>query len=256
MRLTILGSCASQPGAGEACSGYLVSSGDTRVMLDCGSGTLGPLQRYASLDDLRAIVVSHLHPDHYLDLVALRYGRTYGAAGARPIDVYLPPGGVSHLNRLASALSGTTPFWDTALTLHEYEPGVPIPLGALTIRPHEVRHGIRSFGMRVEDGRTALAYTSDTVACDALVPLAQGAHTLLAEATLAGGAPQHHDPVTHLSAEQAAEVAAAAGVSRLVLTHFWYTADRDLAVSEAAACFAGDVRAAASGRCFDFDALD
>lgn len=256
MRLTVLGSCASQPGAGEACSGYLVSSSETHVMLDCGSGTLGPLQRHVSLEDLRAIVVSHLHPDHYIDLVALRYGRTYGVAGARPIDVYLPPGGIAHLERLAAALSGTTPFWDAALTLHEYEPGVALDLDGLTVYPHEVRHGIRSFGMRVEDGRTALAYTSDTVACDALVPLAQGAHTLLAEATLAGGAPRHHDPVTHLSAEQAAEVAVAAGVSRLILTHFWYTADRDLVVREAVARFSGDVQAAASGRCFDLDALD
>ncbi|MGE3858065.1 MAG: MBL fold metallo-hydrolase, partial [Dehalococcoidia bacterium] len=215
MRLTVLGSCASQPGPGEACSGYLVSAGDTHVMLDCGSGTLGPLQRHVALEDLRAIVVSHLHPDHYIDLVALRYGRTYGVAGARPIEVYLPPGGIAHLDRLASALSATTPFWDAALALREYEPGAPLDLGALTVTPHEVKHGIRSFGMRVEDGRTALAYTSDTVECDALVPLAQGAHTLLAEATLAGGAPSHHDPVTHLSAEQAADVASRAGVARL-----------------------------------------
>lgn len=86
-----------------------------------------------------------------------------------------------------------------------------------------------------------------------LAPLAQGAHTLLAEATLAGGAPGHHDPVTHLSAEQAAQVAARAGVSRLVLTHFWYTADRDLAVREAASCFTGEVQAAGSGCCFDLD---
>ena len=128
---------------------------------------------------------------------------------------------------------------------------MPLALGALIVRPHEVRHGIRSFGMRVEDGERALAYTSDTVACDALEVLARDADTLLAEATLAGGAPSHHDPVTHLSAEQAAAVATRAGVSQLVLTHFWYTADRDLGVREAASVFGGDVQAAASGRCFE-----
>jgi ribonuclease BN (tRNA processing enzyme) len=247
MRLTVLGSCASQPGPGDACSGYLVSSGETHVMLDCGSGTLGPLQRHVDLEDLRAIVVSHLHPDHYIDLVALRYGRTYGVAGARPIDVYLPPGGIAQLGRLAEALSSTTPFWDAALRLHEYEPGVPLELGDLTARPHEVRHGIRSFGMRVEDGARVLAYSSDTVMCDALVPLAQGADVFLVEATLAGGAPQHHDPVTHLSAEEAAQVATRAEAQRLVLTHFWYTADRSRAVVEAQRGFAGEVYAAASG---------
>lgn len=251
MRLTVLGSCASQPGPGEACSGYLVSSGDTHVMLDCGSGTLGPLQRHVSLEDLRAIVVSHLHPDHYIDLVALRYGRTYGVAGARPIDVYLPPGGIAHLERVAAALSSTTPFWDGALTLHEYEPDVPLALGALTVRPHEVRHGIRSFGMRVDDGERLLAYTSDTVPCEELETLAEGAHTLLAESTLAGGSPSHHDPQTHLSAHDAAGIAARGGVERLVLTHFWYTADRALAVAEASTSFGGDVQTAATGRSFD-----
>lgn len=251
MRLSILGSCASQPGPGEACSGYLVSSGDSHVMLDCGSGTLGPLQRHVSLEDLDAIVVSHLHPDHFIDLVALRYGRTYGVAGARPIEVYLPPDGITYLDGLARALSKTTPFWDGALTLHEYEPGVALSLGALTVRPFEVRHGIRSFGMRVEDGERSLAYTSDTVACGELVELAQDADLVLAEATLAGGAPQHHAPVTHLSAQQAADVANAAGARGLVLTHFWYTADRDLAVAEAQPYFPGGVQAAASGRVFE-----
>ncbi len=251
MRLTVLGSSASQPGPGDGCSGYLVSAGRGHVLLDCGSGTLGMLQRYVRVDDLRAIVISHLHPDHYLDLVALRYGRTYGVDGARPIDVFLPPGGIEHLERLGTALSRTTPFWANALALHEYEPSIAVDFGELSVRPHQVRHGIPSFGMRVEGDGRVLAYTSDTVMCDELAPLAQGAHTLLAEATLGGGAPAGHAPVTHLSAVEAGCVAAAARVERLVLTHFWYTADRDLAVAEACSAFGGEVRAARPGLCVE-----
>lgn len=251
MRLTVLGSSASQPGPDDGSSGYLVSTGATHVVLDCGSGTLGTLQRHVDLEAVRAIVISHLHPDHFIDLVALRYGRTYGAGGARSIEVYLPPGGIEHVERLAAALSQTAPFWAKALALREYEPAVTLDLGGIGVRPHEVRHGIRSFGMRVDDGRRELAYTSDTVVCDELVPLAAGAHTLLAEATLGGGAPSHHAPVTHLSAVDAGRLAAEANVERLVLTHFWYTADRSLAVREAVSEFGGNVLAAARGLCLE-----
>lgn len=247
MRLTILGSSASQPAPGDGCSGYLVSHEGSHVMLDCGSGTLGPLQRHIAIEDLDAVVISHLHPDHFIDLVALRYGRTYGARGARPIDVYLPPGGIEHLGRIAAALSNTTPFWDGALALHEYAPGEPIILGALSVQPHEVRHGIRSFGMRVTGGDRVLAYSSDTVVCEELSMLAEGAHTMLAEATLGGGAPAHHSPITHMSAVEAGRMASVARVERLVLTHFWYTADRVVAAAEARVNFAGEVVAATPG---------
>lgn len=247
MQLTILGSSASQPAPGDACSSYLVQDGDTAVLLDCGSGTLGRLQEHIDPSSIDAIFVSHMHPDHYIDLIALRYGRRYGAAGAREIPVHLPPGGGDKLQRVSEAISSTQPFFPGALTLSDYTPGVEVEVGELCIRPHEVVHGIRSFGMHVSGPAGAIAYSSDTVRCDELVDLARGADLLLAENTLGGGAPSHHDPVTHMSAEEAGSVATEAGVPRLVLTHFWYTADRDLARREAASTFRGQVTAARPG---------
>ena len=67
------------------------------------------------------------------------------------------------------------------------------------------------------------------------------AEVLLAEATLAGGAPDHHDPRTHLSAVEAGQIAERAGVKTLVLTHFWHTADRSRARQEAGLVFKGNV---------------
>ena len=247
MRLTVLGSSASQPAAGDACSGYLVTHERASVLLDCGAGTLGRLQEHVALDDLSAIVISHLHPDHFSDLIPLRYGRRYGEAGAREIPVFLPPGGIAYLHGLAAALSKTRPFWDGALRLQEYAPGMAIAAGVVVVEPVEVVHGIRSFGMRVQAGGRCLAYSSDTVMCDEVQALAAGAHVLLAENTLGGGAPAHHEPVTHLSAEQAGLVAARAGVEMLVLTHFWHTADREQARTEAASTFQGRILVACPG---------
>jgi ribonuclease BN (tRNA processing enzyme) len=251
MRLTILGSSASQPAAGDGCSGYLVTHEGSSVMLDCGAGTLGRLQEQVAVDDLSAIVISHLHPDHFSDLIPLRYGRRYGEASAREISVFLPPGGIAYLHGLAAALSNTRPFWDGALRLREYAPGQTIQAGAIAVEPHEVVHGIRSFGMRVSAGGRTLAYSSDTIMCDEVTALTRGAQLLLAENTMGGGAPSHHHPVTHMSSVQAGLVAARAGVEALVLTHFWYTADRDLACLEAASTFGGRILAARPGLCVE-----
>lgn len=217
------------------------------MLLDCGAGVLGRLQEHVAVDDLSAIVISHLHPDHFSDLVPLRYGRRYGEDGAREISVFLPPGGIAYLHTLAAALSKARPFWDGALRLQEYAPGMAIQASGITVGPHEVVHGIRSFGMRVQAGGRVLAYSSDTIMCDEVVTLAQGAHVLLAENTLGGGAPAHHEPATHLSAVQAGLVATRAGVDTLVLTHFWHTADRGQARVEAASTFEGRILAARPG---------
>lgn len=244
MQLTILGSSASQPAPGDACSGYLVREGDSVLLMDCGSGTLGNLQQHVDLGAIDAIVVSHMHPDHYIDLIALRYGRRYGEDGQREIPVYLPPGGAAKLQAVSEAISSTQPFFERALDLREYASGVPFAAGDLEVQPHEVVHGIRSFGMRVSGDGGTIAYTSDTVRCPEVVELARGVDLLLAENTLGGGAPSHHDPVTHISAEEAGAIATEAGVSQLVLTHFWFSADRDLARQEAARCFRGQIAAA------------
>lgn len=237
----MLGSSASQPAAGDASSGYLVTAAGTQVLLDCGSGILGNLLQHTRLSQISAIVVSHMHPDHYIDLVAMRYGLRYGEGGARPIDVYLPPGGAGKLQRISEAISDTQPFFRGALNLHEYAPGEPIMVGSVTVRPTEVVHGIRSFGMLVDDGRGRLLYSSDTVVCPELAAAAEGVDTLLAENTLGGGAPDQHEPKTHMSAVEAGLVAHEAGARRLVLTHFWHTADRPRAQREAQSVFGGEV---------------
>ena len=55
--------------------------------------------------DLTAIVIGHMHADHFLDLVGLRYLYPWGEPAPNPLPVHLPPGGRERLDALADAVS-------------------------------------------------------------------------------------------------------------------------------------------------------
>ena len=106
LRLTVLGSATPYPSADNPCSGYLVSSGDSRIWVDAGNGTLGPLQQHVRLDELDAIWISHLHADHSADLLTAYYGALYADIRlTAPIPLYGPPG---IADRLAGFLTNTS----------------------------------------------------------------------------------------------------------------------------------------------------
>ena len=104
--LHVLGCAPASGNPGEACSGYLVTAGGSRVLLDCGPGVLSSwLARDAA--PLDAIVLSHLHFDHVADLIPLGYAHTFGLAGDwKAPALHAPPGGVE---RLTGAVRGERP---------------------------------------------------------------------------------------------------------------------------------------------------
>ena len=86
MRLTVLGKSPSWQDAGGACSGYLIEESDTRVLLDCGNGVFGKLRERMDYVDVDAVVISHLHADHIMDLVPYASGLIY-APRHQPVPV-------------------------------------------------------------------------------------------------------------------------------------------------------------------------
>jgi ribonuclease BN (tRNA processing enzyme) len=70
--VTVLGSSSSTPRPGRACSCYLVRAGDTAIALDLGTGSLSNLRRYLAPEQVSAVIISHMHPDHFLDLIPMR----------------------------------------------------------------------------------------------------------------------------------------------------------------------------------------
>ena len=86
LQLTVLGKSPSWQDVGGACSGYLVQEEDFALLLDCGNGVFSKLRRFCDYVDVDAVLVSHLHADHFLDLVPFSYALTY-APRQQPVDV-------------------------------------------------------------------------------------------------------------------------------------------------------------------------
>ncbi|MGZ4626528.1 MAG: MBL fold metallo-hydrolase [Kineosporiaceae bacterium] len=253
MRLTVVGCAGSFPSPESAASCYLVEADDEqgrtwRIVLDLGSGAVGPLQRYAPLDSLDAVFLSHLHPDHYIDVCALYVARHYAPGG--PPSGRLPvhgPAGTAE--RIRQAYGGDPAGVALTFDVGELADGTPVRIGPLTVTPYRVEHPVEAYGLRVERqaGRRTevIAYTGDTDACDTLLPLAKGADVLLAEASFQED--RDHARGVHLTGLRAGRVAADAGCRRLVLTHVPVWTDPDVVVAEARSVFPGPVERARPG---------
>jgi ribonuclease BN (tRNA processing enzyme) len=216
MRLTVVGSSGSVPGPDSACSCYLVEQDGFRLLLDLGTGAVGPLQRYVAPAEVDAVVVTHAHGDHWSGLVDLGYLRTLPDAGPMPP---LPVHGPANLSPVVR--ENPTVYAVTATA-----PGVR-RVGPFDLRFAAVEHVEHSHAVRVDD---ALCYTGDTAPCAALDELAAGCEVLLAEASgvlgpLRGG---------HLTAADAGRLAARSGARLLVLTHLRPWQDHAELLAEAA----------------------
>jgi ribonuclease BN (tRNA processing enzyme) len=246
MELVALGSSASFPAAGGACSGYLVRHGATELLLDCGTGVLSRLQLETSVHSLTAIVITHFHPDHYLDLVPMRYGLHYGIeAPFRPL-LYLPPGGIALLERVGIGLRNSSTYFSKAFDMHEYDPESELTLGSLTLTFQLTTHDEPTWAVAVSDSESRLVYSADTRESDEVERFAMGADLFLCESTYPADLadiPSHN----HLTSRQAGELAQRAGVHRLVLTHFWPGIDLSRYAAEAETAFSGPVKLAEPG---------
>jgi ribonuclease BN (tRNA processing enzyme) len=267
VRLTIVGCSGSFPGPESPASCYLVEAEGFRLVIDLGSGALGALQRYAGLDEIDAVWVSHLHADHCLDLCDFSVARRFAPGGPRPpIPVYGPPQTALRLGRAFGAdpageagpggdpLHGMSELFDfTTLAEGTTE------IGPLRVTTAHMNHPVETFGMRLEHAGRSLAYSADTAETDALVRLARDADVLLCEASFTepadggdGGGPPLPEGV-HLTGRQAGEHAARAGVGQLVLTHLVPWNDESRTLDEAGQVFSGPLSLAASGLGFTLD---
>jgi ribonuclease BN (tRNA processing enzyme) len=247
MRLTVLGCAGSFPGAESACSAYLVEAQGFGLLIDFGSGALSALQRYAGLDAVDAIVLTHLHPDHMLDACPFVVVRRYAPDGPKPpVPTYAPLGAAE---RISAAYSADNEPVDDVFTFYALQPGT-FPIGPFTVTADRVNHPVETYGLRIEQGGRVLAYSSDTAPCDPLVRLAAGADLFLCEASYLDGG--QNPPGLHLTGSQAGEAAAKADVGRLLLTHLVPAWGSEAATVEAAcATFAGPVEVVRPGSRYD-----
>ena len=263
VRITIVGCSGSFPGPDGPASCYLVEAEGFRLLMDMGSGGLGAMQQYADLYGIDAVLLSHLHADHCLDLCGYSVARTFHPDGPMPrIPVYGPAQTEVRLGRAMAADPAADDagahtrdrvgdaFDFVTVTAGTFE------IGPLRVRAERMNHPVETHGFRLEHAGWSLAYSADTGPTDALVRLARDADVLLCEASFAepaDGSAADLPQNLHLTARQAAEHAARAGPGQLVLTHLvpWNNADQSL--DQAGRAFDGLVRLASPGLGFVLD---
>jgi ribonuclease BN (tRNA processing enzyme) len=244
MEFTIVGCSGSFPGTNSAASCYLVNADGFRLLIDLGNGAFGPLQRFAAPEQIDAVLISHLHADHCLDMCSYQVFRKFYPAGELPpIPVYGPAGAADRLDR-AAGVDGGHPVSE-AFSFATVAPGT-FEIGPLTVTAGHMNHPVETFGFRLEHGGRVIAYSADTGPTDRLVSLAAGADVLLCEATFTEG--PGLPPDLHLTPRQAGEHAARAEVGQLVLTHLMPWNNRDRAQAEASSTYHGPLSLAAPGQ--------
>lgn len=252
MKITVIGKSPSWQDAGGACSGYLVEKGDVSILVDCGSGVFGKLRERINYRSLSAIVISHIHADHILDLVPFAYGLKFGpGAPNEGPDLFLPPGGLTALRTICGAWGSESLVEDAFNPAVEYDPASGFAVGAVEISFSPVPHFIDAWAVSLKAaGGGRFVFGSDCGPSASLSQFATGADLLMLEATFPEGDPSvapEDDHPGHLSGRQAGELANGAAAKRLVLTHA--SADNDLEGSRLAAeqAFGGPVDVASEG---------
>jgi len=247
VKLTIVGCSGSVPGPDSAASSYLVEHEGYRMLLDLGSGAFGALQRHVERAEVDAVVLSHLHPDHCLDVAPMVVQRRHGLPAVPPRIPLLGPAGTHDRLALAydpTSRDGLRDLFDlAAVTPGERE------LGPFRLRFERVDHPVPTHAVRVAAGGRALVYSADTGPCDALVSVAEGADLLLCEASFEEG--PANPPGLHLTGRQAGEHARRAGVGRLLVTHVPPWTDAGRALDAATAAFGGPTTLVAAGETYD-----
>jgi ribonuclease BN (tRNA processing enzyme) len=237
VELTVLGCSGSFGGpGGAACSGYLLQSGGTSIWMDCGNGTFGNLQEHIDVRDLTAVVLTHCHPDHCVDIYGLHIYLRYGL-GIEDLPVYAPEG-------LGKFLLSLVSDWDNVFDWHTVGDGDTASVGDVDLRFSRTDHPPPTYAVEATHGGRRMIYTADTGPEWSVGAFAPGADLVLSEATyLHANIPA---PI-HLSAKQAGDAAREAAAQRLILTHLWPMIDRVAAIEEGSEAFGAGVTLATQG---------
>ncbi len=258
LTLTILGSSPAAPNPGGACSGYLLRQGDSAVLMDCGAGTAGRIALHVAPNRLQGVVISHLHPDHYFDVVQLYYMLKFGeprsAELAPRVPLFVPPGGREFMRTFGRLISDRKAMLEDIYDVRDYAVDCETDVGGLAFTFHRVQHYIMSHAMRVRAASGAvLTFSSDVAPCPPLIEAARNADLFMCESAMLEAAQDEANPALrgHMSAAEAGAAAKQAGAKRLLITHYRSSSKHDAPhLAAASATFGGPVDLAREGQTY------
>ena len=219
MKLTVIGNWGAYPEPNEATSGYLIEVNNKKILLDCGSGALSSLSNFIRLEELDAIIISHYHYDHFIDIFPLHYATeilTKRGFRKKPLEIYCRNDN-EYFDKIA--------YKDVCRT-NEIKEDTILNIDGIKITFQKTLHQVMCLGIKIEYDNKALVYSADTGYTDKIITFAKNADLFICEACLL--AKQKGMNNGHLTSTEAGEIARLAKVKRLVLTHFPH--DEDITV--------------------------
>lgn len=219
MKLTILGNNGPYPKAGGACSGYLLETEDTKILIDCGNGVLSNLLKICSINDLDAIFLSHLHSDHIGDILIMKYAIGIGMIKGnieKTVTLYSPMDDMEMVERFK---------YNNSFEILPIQEDQHILINNLEIEFKKMNHPVETYAIKVKNGDKVFVYSGDTAYNENLIDFSKEADLLLCEAGILQE--DLNEDVPHLSPTLSGEIGKKANVKRLLLTHFWPEYDVD-----------------------------
>lgn len=263
MRLTIIGCSGSMSGKDSPASSYLVQAegpdeaGNPRtwtLVLDFGPGAMGHLLKYADPARIDAMVLSHLHADHCVDLVGMQVYRRWYPEGALPRLPVFSPGDGAERTRATSG-DDADETYEGEFEFHSVKPGNTLQVGPMFVEFFEAFHTVEALAIRITgpseedaDKQVVLTYTGDTDYVTTVVDSARNADVLLSEAAFEEGRDEAEG--IHMTGKRAGQVANDAGAKRLLLTHLQPWTNPVRTAEDAASIYDGDVTVVEAGEVY------
>jgi ribonuclease BN (tRNA processing enzyme) len=218
-------------------------SDSAKILIDCGSGVIGKLQQYIDIEELDAVILSHLHNDHAGDMLTLGYAvdiKTKRHQRLEPLKVYMPSEPVEEFARIERKQS---------FEIIKIDENMVLEIKDIKVNFKEMKHGYQNYAVSIKKGNKRFVYSGDTMPNDELVEFAKNADLFLCEAGLLER-DEKCIRAMHLTAKEAGEIAEKAGVRRLLLTHFLPDVKVDKYINEAASVYNGIMEIAGESKTY------
>lgn len=246
MRLKVLGTTSPHGTNQHNCPGFFITQGNSKILLDCGSGSHKLLNFPNDLNNL-SVIISHLHRDHYNDIYNIQYSAfVYHNQKLleRPINIYLPETPEKNYRDIIEEDISFANY-------HTINKEASLNIGDINISFCTMDHPLETYAIKLSSGGKTIVYTADTSfsSKDRLLEFSQNADLLISESSLltSYGSPEIN---SHLTAKQAGIIAKEANVGALMLTHFWPSELPEKYIEEAKSVFT-KVFAADEGQIID-----